>query len=192
MVMNGKVKEFHSQNPLKAGMPKGELASKFPSSLSNKLFNLMLNMMVKADEIIVSENTVSLPGHEVKLESDQSELKRKIMTAYAQSGLQPPYFKELTTTLNVDPKTSKNVLMLLVNEGTVIKVKEELFFDAKAIHNLKDRLVQYLKVNGEINTPQFKEMTNTSRKYTIPLLEYFDAENVTIRIGDIRKLRKQA
>ena len=43
--------------------------------------------------------------------------------------------------------------------------------------------------NEEITTPQFKEMTGVSRKYIIPLLEYFDARNVTIRVGDSRKLR---
>ena len=42
---------------------------------------------------------------------------------------------------------------------------------------------------GEISTPQFKEMTGVSRKYTIPLIEYFDTTNFTIRVGDIRKLR---
>ncbi|MBW2355702.1 MAG: SelB C-terminal domain-containing protein, partial [Deltaproteobacteria bacterium] len=41
-----------------------------------------------------------------------------------------------------------------------------------------------------ISTPQFKEMTGVSRKYLIPLAEYFDSRNVTIRIGDIRKLRR--
>jgi selenocysteine-specific elongation factor len=34
-------------------------------------------------------------------------------------------------------------------------------------------------------------MTGASRKYTIPLFEYFDSENITIRVGDVRKLRKK-
>jgi selenocysteine-specific elongation factor len=33
-------------------------------------------------------------------------------------------------------------------------------------------------------------MTGVSRKYLIPLAEHFDSQNVTIRIGDIRKLRR--
>jgi selenocysteine-specific elongation factor len=56
---------------------------------------------------------------------------------------------------------------------------------------LQKRLVDFLKTHGEISTPQFKEMTGVSRKYLIPLIEYFDAQNVTIRIGDIRKLRNR-
>ncbi|MBA3036299.1 MAG: hypothetical protein FP814_07375, partial [Desulfobacterium sp.] len=49
---------------------------------------------------------------------------------------------------------------------------------------------EFLKKNGEMSAPQFKDMTGASRKYLIPLLEYFDSKNVTIRIGDIRKLRR--
>jgi selenocysteine-specific elongation factor len=46
-----------------------------------------------------------------------------------------------------------------------------------------------LVANKELTTPQFKDMTGVSRKFLIPLIEYFDAQNVTIRVGDIRKLR---
>lgn len=190
-VVIDKLNEYHALNPLKNGMSKGEIPSKFPPSLSNKLFNLLLNIMAKANDISVAENIISLPGHEVTLQADQSDLKGKILSAYIAGGLQPPYFKDLVTVLSVDGKTSKNVLMLLVNEGLIIKVKDELYFHSEAINQLKIRLVDYLKSNGEIDTPQFKEMTGASRKYTIPLIEYFDAENITIRVGDIRKLRKQ-
>jgi selenocysteine-specific elongation factor len=50
--------------------------------------------------------------------------------------------------------------------------------------------VKFIEAQGEITTPQFKEMTGVSRKYVIPLAEHFDATNVTLRVGDVRKLRK--
>jgi selenocysteine-specific elongation factor len=83
------------------------------------------------------------------------------------------------------------VLSLLMDEGMIIKAKEDLYFDAQAVKDLQKRLVDFLKTHGEISTPQFKEMAQVSRKYLIPLIEYFDAQNVTIRIGDIRKLRNR-
>jgi len=51
-------------------------------------------------------------------------------------------------------------------------------------------LISFLKEKGEISTPQFKEMTGASRKYTIPIIEYFDRSRVTVRVGDNRVLRK--
>ncbi len=92
--------------------------------------------------------------------------------------------------LAINPNHTKDVLMLLVDEGQIVKTKDDLYFHADAVNNLKNRLVDFLKSNGEITTPQFKEMTGASRKYVIPLIEYFDAQKVTLRIGDSRKLRK--
>jgi selenocysteine-specific elongation factor len=73
----------------------------------------------------------------------------------------------------------------------LVKIKEDLYFHGKALENLRGRLIDFLKNNGEISTPQFKEMTGVSRKYTIPLIEYFDREQVTVRVGDSRVLRKK-
>jgi len=79
----------------------------------------------------------------------------------------------------------------MLEEGIVIKVKEDLYFYGKAIEALKDRMIDFLKANGEITTPQFKDMTGVSRKYAIPLIEYFDKSQITVRVGDNRVLRKK-
>jgi selenocysteine-specific elongation factor len=186
----GHLERYHKTNPLKAGMPKEELKTKLPPNLSPKLFNLLINQMLKDGEISVVEDTVHLASHTVALGADQEDIRDKIIKTYRQSGLQPPYFKELGKQLTADPARARDVLNLLVKEGRLVKVKEDLFFDTDAVTLLKQRLVEFLTVHGEISTPQFKEMTAASRKYVIPLIEFFDAQNFTIRIGDIRKLRK--
>ncbi len=70
-------------------------------------------------------------------------------------------------------------------------MKEDLYFHKKVFESLKNQLIAFLKENGEISTPQFKDMTGASRKYTIPLIEYFDKSHVTVRVGDTRILRKK-
>jgi selenocysteine-specific elongation factor len=186
----GQLADFHSANPLKAGMSKEELKTKFPPYLTAKLFNLTLTQMIKENEIVQEENTVRLASHAVSLGGKQADIKDKILDTYQKSGLQPPYFKELAKSLDADAKRARDVLMHLVDEGSIVKVKEDLFFHVKAINDLKNRLVGFLEAQGEITTPQFKEMTAVSRKYVIPLAEYFDSTNVTLRVNDVRKLRK--
>lgn len=187
-----RLSEYHRKLPLKAGMPKGELKSKFPPILSHKLFNQLIHKMVQAGAICQTENTIRLPEHEVKLAEDESDLKEKILGVFREAGLQPPLFKDLVNLLNVRPETAKNIVMVLVDEGKLVKAKDDLFFHADTLKALQQRLVAYLKSNGEISTPAFKEMTGTTRKYTIPLLEYFDSASITIRVGDNRKLRRSA
>jgi selenocysteine-specific elongation factor len=146
--------------------------------------------MIKEKDIAQEENIIRLATHAVSLGGKQADVKDKILKTYLKAGLEPPYFKALAKSLDADAKRSREVLMHLVNEGIIIKVKEDLFFHSEAIKALKKKLVKFLQDQAEITTPQFKEMTGVSRKYVIPLAEYFDATNVTLRVGDVRKLRK--
>ncbi|MEE9536300.1 MAG: selenocysteine-specific translation elongation factor [Desulfobacterales bacterium] len=187
----GQLADFHKANPLKPGMSKEELKTKFPPLLTSKLFNLTLNQMIKEKEIAQEENIIRLSSHAVSLGGKQADVKDKILKTYLNAGLQPPYFKELAKSLEIDAKRAKDVLMHLVNEGVIVKVKEELYFHTGVINTLRKKLVEFLEAQGEITTPQFKEMTGVSRKYVIPLAEHFDSTNVTLRVGDVRKLRKR-
>ena len=180
---------YHAANPLKAGMPKEELKSKFPQLSDPKVFNLVLNQMIKSNQIAQEENTVRLSDHRVSLGADQADIRKKIQAIYKKGGLQPPYFRDVPNLLEVDPNHTRDVMMLLVEEGQIVKTKDDLYFHVDAITELKNRLVDFLKAHGDITTPQFKEMTGASRKYVIPLIEYFDASKVTLRVGDSRKLR---
>ncbi len=171
-------------------MPKEELKSKFPLLTDSKLFNQVLNQMIKSNQIAQEENTVRLKSHQVSLGQDQADIRKKIITIYQDGGLQPPFFREIIKDLEADAKRAQDVLMLLIEEGRIVKTKDDLYFDARAVGNLKKKLVDFLKSNGEITTPQFKEMTGASRKFVIPLIEYFDSEKVTLRVGDSRKLRR--
>ncbi|RTZ95180.1 MAG: selenocysteine-specific translation elongation factor [Deltaproteobacteria bacterium] len=182
--------QYHDDYPLKPGMQKEELRSKFPQVKNPKLLTLILNQMVRDGQLVEDEKIIRLAGHKVSLAADQSTIRKNILAAYADTGLMPPYFRELIKTLDTDAATARDVLDLMVQDHQLIKAKEDLYFHAGAVEELKQSLVAFLKEQGEITTPRFKEMTGVSRKYVIPLIEYFDSQNVTIRIGDIRKLRR--
>ncbi len=181
---------YHKAFPLKAGMLKEELKGKFPPGTDVKLFNLVLNQMIKDNTIAQEEKTVRLETHKASLAGDEADLRKKILKAYQEGGLQPPFFRDLVETFRADPAQAKDVLNFLIEKGLIVRTKDDLYFLAETIADLKSRLVRFLEENGEITPAQFKEMTGASRKFLIPLFEYFDSKNVTLRVGDVRKLRR--
>lgn len=181
---------YHRKHPLKQGMPKEELKSKLSARVDNKLFMLAMQQMVKNRDVAVEGELTRLSGHQVALGLDQRALREKILAAYEAGGLTPPYFKELCTQLNVPVDQARQVLSLLVDEGLIVKIKEDLYYHYRHVEELKRKLVDFLTAHGEISTPLFKDMTGASRKFVIPLIEYFDGIQLTIRVGDLRKLRK--
>ncbi|MBI9090841.1 MAG: selenocysteine-specific translation elongation factor [Desulfobacterium sp.] len=192
--MEEKLAEYHKANPLKEGMPKQELKSKFRAlrDKESKLFPLVIARLAKDGKVEQEQNSVRLAAHEVALQVDQEEVKQKISAIYKGSGLTPPFFRTICTDIDVDQKNAADVLHMLIDDKSIVKTKDDLYFDAAAIAALENDLVGFLNENGEITTPQFKDMTGISRKFVIPLIEYFDSINLTIRVGDTRQLRKKS
>jgi selenocysteine-specific elongation factor len=185
------LKGYHKAFPLKSGMLKEELKSKFPPDTDVKLFNLVLNQMIKDDAIVQEEKTVRLKAHKVSLAGNEAGIRDRMLRIYKESALQPPFFRDVTEALKAEPAQAKDVLNLLLEEGRIVRTKDDLYFHAEAIEDLRKRMVKFLEQNGEMNPSQFKDMTGgASRKFLIPLLEYFDSKNVTLRVGDVRKLRR--
>ncbi|MFP4474880.1 MAG: selenocysteine-specific translation elongation factor [Desulfatibacillaceae bacterium] len=181
---------YHKANPLKPGMPREELKSKFPPNLDVRVFHQLLETMRQNGVVEAEEDMVRLAGHKASLGVEQAEQEQRIKKAMSGAGLQPPTTKELCGELGVGDRQLAELMAHMVEKGDLVKVKQDLFFDREAVEALKERLVAHLREHGDITTPVFKEMTGASRKFVIPLLEYFDTRKVTLRVGDVRKLRE--
>ena len=181
--------QFHRSQPLKLGLPKEELRRRLPEVLEVRLFNYLLQDLEKARQIVVEKDLVRAATHKVVLQDDQEQLAQKLEALYRQGGLTPPTLKEAAAAVRAEGNRLQDILKLLVSQGKLVKVKEDLYFHAQVMVELKEKLTAYLKEHGEISVPQFKDLTQTSRKFTIPLLEYFDANRITVRVGENRRLR---
>lgn len=188
-----KLQQYHKENPLKESMSKQELKSKFRAfrDKDSKLFPIVVARLVKDESVVQEANSIRLSTHKVALKVDLQAIKEKIFKIYQSNGLTPPFFRDICSELDVEQKTARDVLQMLIDQKSIIKTKDDLYFDFKAIVDLEKKLIDFLKSSGEITTPQFKDMTGISRKYVIPLIEYFDSVNLTIRVGDTRQLRKK-
>jgi selenocysteine-specific elongation factor len=184
------LKTYHQQNPLKPGLSKEELRRKLPPQMEMRLFNDLLGRLTQQKQVVLEKDLVRLTSHRVQLATDQEDVTRRLEVLYKRGRLSPPTLKEVEAALKLPLAKLQPLLAVLVNQGSLAKVKEDLYFHTDALARLKAALVDFLKKNGEISIPQFKDLTQTSRKFTIPLLEYFDMNRVTVRVGEARRLRE--
>ena len=181
---------YHQKFPLKPGLSKEELRRQLPAKMEVRLFNYLLTDMAQKKRLVTEKDLVRLAAHKVTLAGDQEDLSRRLADQYRRGHLSPPTFKEATEALKIPPEKVKQLLQVLVNQGLLVKVKEDLYFHQEAIAALKAALIDFLKQHGEITVVQFKELTQTSRKFSIPLMEYFDSTRTTVRVGEARRLRE--
>jgi selenocysteine-specific elongation factor len=194
----GCLRELHTRDPAAAGLPPETLRSQLqhraralrPVVLAQALRDLL------SRKVLVSEGgVVRLYAHRAHRDAAQDPLVPQILMIYQQAGLAPPRQDELPPLLAArgmqPPPKSEAVAKAiegLYRGGTLLRIKD-LYFLRAAVDGLRARLVSYLQQHREIAPPAWKELVGQSRKFAIPLAEYFDAEKVTLRVGDLRRLR---
>jgi selenocysteine-specific elongation factor len=146
--------------------------------------------MEKEGKVIVDRDQVKPAGGGVAAPAGQAGMLERIVSLLQTGGAEPPTTKELAQLSGCAEKELADHLNLLIREGKTVKVKSDLYYAAEPLASVQEKLVAFLKEHGAITPAEFREMTGLSRKFMIPLLEYFDQQKLTIRIGDQRRLRK--
>jgi selenocysteine-specific elongation factor len=184
------LQNFLRDNPMKDGIGKEELKSRIPKRSDPRFFGPLLAALEKEGKAISERDLIKLPGRKGEANIDQAQLQANIEAALRKGGMEPPTIKELCDLLACSEKQLLEHLNFLTREGRVAKIKSDVFYAPEPLATIREKLVNYLRANKEITPPEFREQTNLSRKFMIPLLEYFDQEKLTIRVGDKRVLRR--
>lgn len=184
--------DFHKRDSMKPGVQRGELASSWGRDLPPKLFHFIVEKLLKKGDVVAEQEMIKLKGHKVSLASDQEKVRETILAAYRDGGTMPPNLKDVLEPLGMDFKQASGVFRLLQDQGELARVSGDMYYHCSALEEIKGKMLAFFQDNEEMTAPDFKGMTGLSRKYLIPILEYFDKEKLTVRVGDARRLRKRS
>jgi selenocysteine-specific elongation factor len=182
---------FLDANPLKEGMGKEELKTRLPKRSDPRFFTPLLSALEKDGMVVPDRDIVRLAGKVARKNVTSDDLTGKVGKFLKEGGIEPPTVREITERFRCDEKAVRDNLALLVRNGEVARISSDLFYSADALNGLREKLVAHLTEKGEVTPPEYRELTGLSRKFLIPLLEYFDSEKLTIRVGDKRVARKR-
>ena len=177
----------HAEQPTDPWVGIASIASRLPANVAEESVRAALDFAVECGELEAAGSGVRAPGHAAHVADP--ELLERVAARLGAAGLAPPTQSQLAEELGSDPAALGPVLEHLVREGRSTRVAQGLFFDAGAIEALRTALIRHLEANQQIDPAAYKRLTGTTRKHTVPLMEYFDAQRVTLRRGNLRVLR---
>jgi selenocysteine-specific elongation factor len=181
---------WHSVHPLATGMDLEEARTALRDRVPVKIFRMLVEEMV-ADRAVVREGSaLRLPEHRIAVPENDRALVDQIRTLLQRTPLSPPDVKQLTAQLTVDRVRLIGLLRALEKQRELVAVSADLYFPADSVKRVREDLIRWLSTKDAITPAEFRDQYQTSRKYVIPLLEYFDREGVTVRMGEVRRLKR--
>jgi selenocysteine-specific elongation factor len=180
---------FHAREPLKPGMSKEELRTRL-GSLEERVFLALLERFAAAGVLVVDKDKVRGAGHAVRLTPTQQEASDRIEAEFRQAGVAPPTLDEALAKLGLSEPSAQAMAQLLVDNRRLVRIREGLYFHTEPLQEAVGRVVAFLREHQAITPQEIKDLLGISRKYAIPLLEWLDAQRLTVRVGDKRVLRE--
>jgi len=180
------VNEYHRQYPLREGYPKEELRSKKFSQLTSKQFQQLLQTLEKDGYLKIHPQAVSARDFEPQPNGKQQKIIEQIEGKFKTAGCQPPGWADICKQIKLDEQQANEILQYLLRKEMLIKVADNILFHRQALEEAQSLISAFLKENEEISIGQARDILKTSRKYTLPLLEYLDSKKITRRVGDMR------
>ncbi|NUM34216.1 MAG: selenocysteine-specific translation elongation factor [Candidatus Brocadiae bacterium] len=183
-----KIKEFFKQNPYKIYIKKAFLKNAL--SLENILMDEIVSRLVAQKFLGEKGENLFLPEREIALKEKEQRLLERIEKRFLQEPFIPPSWEELPQFLSASSKEIAPLFELLCEKESIIEIERGLFFHAKAIEEAKNRIIETIQKQGELVSADFRDQLKTTRKYIIPLLDYFDKIGLTVRKESSRVLKR--
>lgn len=175
------LRAYHRDKPLEAGLSREYLRTLLLAAAPVGVMDALLR---HAPAVKSEGDLLRLESHKVKLAANEDAASQSIESAFRLAGLAVPALDEVLKSTGLDAAKSKSILALLLRESKLVRVGPDLVFHAEPLQQLKQLL--QARRGQSFGVVEFKDWTGVSRKYAIPLLEYFDRERVTRRAGEVR------
>jgi selenocysteine-specific elongation factor len=169
------------------GLPREELRTQLPAALSARAYDAILAGLVRRGAITTEADRVRKPSAAPR--ATPSPIEARLAAELRRWGIEPPRPKDLPAALGIPEPEVKAALASLVAARLAVRIKPDLYMHAEVVAEVRDKLVAFLAAHPTIDAQQWKDLTGASRKFTIPLAEFFDAEKLTLRVGDVRRRR---
>jgi selenocysteine-specific elongation factor len=184
------IEKHHRRDTLSRGLPRETLREQIFRHAGPEIFRAVTTSLESSGRIAFDQDVFRLADHATQLSPGETQVHNRIREIYTAAGLEVPKLddalREASAGSGLDQKAARKVFQLFINNGELVAVTTEFYFPSDVLAGLTAKL----RGSGDptIDVPKFKEIAGVSRKYAIPLLEYFDRTRVTQRVGDKRQI----
>ncbi len=166
---------FHREKPLKKGIDKEQLRAMI--AMERSAFDALL---ARIDGIELERNFVRSKGFSPQFDPRMKKRIQEVVGVLTRAPFKPGKI------------TEDDVVRTLLDEGMIVRTRGGIFFHRDTVEQAKQLIRKAIEKKGPLTVSQLKDVLHTTRRYAIPLFEYLDSIQFTVREGDVRKLGKES
>jgi len=183
------LRKFHVESPDEPGPDIGRLRRIALPQLADEVWRVLIAELTAERTVLRSGPWLYLPGHAVTLSDADEALARELQPLIAAGHFNPPWVRDLASTVHAPEDSVRQVLRKQVTQGTMYQVVHDLFYDRQCIDELATLVATLAQEHGTVEAAQYRDAVGLGRKRTIQILEFFDRVGHTRRMRDSRVLR---
>ena len=183
----GQLAEHHRRAPESPGMTPDQLREACP--WQKPVREEIVALLKSAGRLVEQGWHLALPGHRPTFSEQDAAYLDAIETHFRRQLFQPPDAAKLAEAIGVPPATIDRLLRMLQEHQRLVAVAEGMIFHREAIDHARRLLVEHIQKEGRLESVQFKYLLDTTRKFALPLLDYFDRVGLLRRVGNTRFLK---
>jgi len=186
------LKEFHAKNPELPGLQVEKLRQALPIRLPVPAFAAVAEALVRSKALVLDGVWYRLPSHSIRLQPEDERLWARIRPMLGGAHrFRPPRVRDIGQEIGVPEVKVRTLMKRLSRMGQVVEVAHDHFFRTAVVAEMA-QIADGLSKNsadGSFNAAAFRDKVDSGRKVAIQVLEFFDRHGITVRRGDIRKIR---
>jgi selenocysteine-specific elongation factor len=179
---------YHQRFPLRPACSKAELKDQLKAEGFPQTFENLIETAAQNSEIVITPLGIKHAAHSIELSPEQKKQTSLIREHLENNGFQPPLEGELAKELNIGPQALQDLLGAMRGLGEIVRVQEGMYFTPAQLERATAILRDIASTEKDISVSRFREDLNTTRRYAMGLLTWFDQNGVTIRTGEVRTL----
>lgn len=182
---------FHERSPKETDISARALRDLVDARLSADAFDALLAQVAEAGHAVVSAGKVRHPAAASSALAAEEDARASLLPLLESQGLSPELAWDLADRIGADRKVVGKVLARLVSEGELAHIGPDMFVHRNAMAAAESTIRSALTAaaGAPLGAAELRDALGISRKFAIPLLEFFDARGVTKREGEGRVLK---
>jgi selenocysteine-specific elongation factor len=181
--------KLHEKFPLRFSHPRNALNHEFDYLQQPRILDLAIEQLKQQKLVTANVNSIALVGSGPKLSKGQKQLLDQLIQQFKEKGLLAPSVADLEAGASKNKDSVVELLNLAAENGDLVKISSDIYLHQQTLEQVTAKLQAAFETGNGLTISEIRQVLDTTRKYAIPLCEYYDQIGFTARDGDVRRLK---